>query len=78
VPFLAVATRYASYCLQTNPIGDLPVIECKYEGWIDRQPCFFLVFSITDCGINIILSLNIQQECIHFFNSPEEIQLSII
>jgi hypothetical protein len=27
VPRLAVATRCATYCLQTHPIGDLPVIK---------------------------------------------------
>jgi hypothetical protein len=51
-------------CFQTHPIGDLPVIECKYEGWIGQQP-WVLVFSVTGCGIDIIRSLNIQQECIH-------------
>jgi hypothetical protein len=64
VPRLAVATRCATYCLQTHPIGDVPVIECKYEGRIGRQP-WVLVFSITRCGIDIIHSLNIQQEFIH-------------
>jgi hypothetical protein len=44
--------------------GDLPVIECKYEGWIGRQP-WVLLFSIAGCGTDIILSLNIQQELIH-------------
>jgi hypothetical protein len=60
---LAVTARCATHCLQTHPIGDLPVKECKYEGWIGRQP--WVLFSITGCGIDIILSLNIQQECIH-------------
>jgi hypothetical protein len=32
VPRLAAATRSATYCLQMHLIGDLPVIECKYEG----------------------------------------------
>jgi hypothetical protein len=60
VPRIAVA-RCATYCLQTHPIGDLPVIDCKCEGWIGRQP-WVLVFSITGCGTDIIPSLNIQQE----------------
>jgi hypothetical protein len=51
-------------CLQTHPIGDLSVIEYKYDGWIGRQPCV-LVFSITRYGSDITLSLNTQQECIH-------------
>jgi hypothetical protein len=54
---LAVAARCVTYCLQTHPIGDLPVKECKYEGWIGRQP--WVLFCITGCGIDIILSLNI-------------------
>jgi hypothetical protein len=37
VPYLPV---------QTHPIGDLPVMERKYNGWIGRQP-WVLVFSIT-------------------------------
>jgi hypothetical protein len=34
------------------------------QGWIGRQP-WVLAFSLTGYGIDIILSLNIQQECIH-------------
>jgi hypothetical protein len=44
MPGLAVAMRCAAYCLQTHMIGDLPVIECKCEGWIGRQPWVFCVF----------------------------------
>jgi hypothetical protein len=64
VPILVVATGCATYCSQTQPIGDLRVIECKYEGWIGQQR-WVLAISITGCGIDIILSLNIQQECVH-------------
>jgi hypothetical protein len=71
VPHLAVATRCPTHCLLTHPIGDLPVIEYKYEGWIGRQP-WVLVFSITGCGIDVNLSLNIQQECIHSLTVVEK------
>jgi hypothetical protein len=38
--------------------------EKQYEEWIGPQP-WVLEFSITGCGIDIILSLNTPQECIH-------------
>jgi hypothetical protein len=31
-----------------------------------------LVYSINGCGINIILLLNIQQECVHFLIAVEK------
>jgi hypothetical protein len=60
---LAVATRCATYYLQTHPIGDQPVNE-NTRDVIGRQP-WISVYSLTGRGIDIILSLNIQQECIH-------------
>jgi hypothetical protein len=72
VPRLAVATRCATYCLERHPIGNLPVIECKYEGWIGRWP-WVLVFSITGCGIEYPTRMH------SFFNSRgENIFVSLI
>jgi hypothetical protein len=64
VPRLAVATRYATYCLQMDPIGDLPLYNENTRDVIGRQP-WLSVHSNTRCGIDIILSLNIQQKCTH-------------
>jgi hypothetical protein len=61
---LAVATRCATYCLQTHPIGDLPLLNEHTRDVIGPQP-WISVYSDTGRGIDIILSLNIQQEWIH-------------
>jgi hypothetical protein len=66
VPRLAVATRCATYCLQMHPIGDLPLQNENTRDVIGQQP-WISVYSNTGRGINIILSMNIQQ--MHsFFN----------
>jgi hypothetical protein len=63
---LAVATRCATYCYQTHPIGDLPLENENLRDVIGRQP-WISVYSNTGRGIDIILSLYIQQECICSF-----------
>jgi hypothetical protein len=48
--------------------------EKQYEEWIGQQP-WVLVFSITGCGIDIILSLNTLEECIHSSIIVEKIDI---
>jgi hypothetical protein len=64
VPRLVIATRYATYCLQTHPIGDLSLWNENTRDVIGRQP-WFSVYSNTGRGIDIILSLNIKKKYIH-------------
>jgi hypothetical protein len=61
---LAVAIRWATYCLQTHPIGDFPLWNENTRIVIGRQP-WISVYSNTGRGIDIIFSLNTQQECVH-------------
>jgi hypothetical protein len=76
VPRVALATRCATYCLQTHPIGHLPLWNENTRDVIGRQP-WSSAYSLTRRGIDIILSLNIQQECIHSLTVVEKICLCI-
>jgi hypothetical protein len=60
VPHLAIATRCATYCLQTHPIGDMSLWHENTRDVIGRQ-AWFSLYSNTGRGIDIILSLNIQK-----------------
>jgi hypothetical protein len=69
VPRLALATRCATFCLQTHPTGDLPLI---MRDVIGRQPWISL-YSNTGRGINTNSFIEYPTRMHSFFNSRGEI-----